>query len=127
MRYKTLWVLLCLSSVLVAGLVLAAEVDKGSATLKIDVNKSGKAVKEFSHKKHLELKSIKGKCKECHHKTKAGKKPPKCGSCHTQVKEKDPKTGASGFKKAYHKQCMVCHKKQKDQPKLKKCKTCHAK
>ncbi|RME27683.1 MAG: hypothetical protein D6806_04280 [Deltaproteobacteria bacterium] len=89
----------------------------------IDCNKAKKAVKNFPHKAHIDR--LKGNCKECHHKTKAGEKPKACHTCHTQVKDKDPKTGAPGFKKAFHKKCQGCHKKQKDKPNLKKCKTCH--
>ena len=67
------------------------------------------------------------KCADCHHKIKGTEKPAKCVSCHADVKAKDAKTGAPGFKKAFHGKCQTCHKKQKDKPELKKCTTCHPK
>ena len=125
MKTRTLVLLACFVSALAFGVAVAA--DNGPETAKIDNNGKGKSVKAFPHKKHQELPALKGKCNTCHHKAKAGEKPKKCAACHTDVKEKDPKTGAIGFKKAYHDVCQKCHKKQKDKPELKKCKTCHPK
>lgn len=95
------------------------------AVLTIDVNKSGKAVKNFPHQKHTEMDALKGKCDSCHHGTKAGDTPKACGTCHTQSAAKDAKTGAPGFMSAFHKKCRDCHAAQKERPALKDCKTCH--
>lgn len=127
MKSKTLFFTLCFLTGLLLGLALAANVDQGPETIKIDINKAKKAVDAFPHRKHQEMKDLKGKCNKCHHTAKANEKPKKCGECHTHVKDKDPKTKAIGFKKAFHKQCQDCHKKQKDKPDLKKCKNCHKK
>lgn len=110
-------------SLAASGLAVAAGQDKGPEKITIDINKAKKKVVNFPHRKHQEM--LKGDCKSCHHKTKKGEKPQACGKCHTQVKGKDPKTKAIGFKKAFHKKCKGCHKKHKDKPKLKKCKNCH--
>jgi hypothetical protein len=118
-RKEVLITLVCILFAAPIGLAVAG--NNGPAVIKIDVNKSGKAVKKFPHKKHQSGT----KCKSCHHKSKAGATPKKCGACHTNVKDPDPKTGAPGFKKAFHKQCQGCHKKKTDKPELKKCETCH--
>jgi hypothetical protein len=127
MKKGTIWLAICLFSTLLIGLALAAGADKGPEVIKIDVNQAKKAVKAFPHHKHQEMEGLKGKCNKCHHTAKQGEKPKKCGSCHTHPKDKDPKSGATGFKKAFHKNCQACHKKQKDRPELKKCKNCHSK
>jgi len=121
MKLKTILFTLCLAAGMVVGYAMAA--DNGPAKLDIDVDGKGKAVKAFDHAKHQQMEGIKGDCKKCHHTTKAGEKPKKCGTCHTDKKDKDAKTGAIGFKKAFHKTCQDCHKK-KDK-KLGKCKVCH--
>ena len=120
MKLKATLITICMLSALIAGLAWAA--DNGPATIKIDIDGKGKAVKAFPHKKHQEMADLKGKCVTCHHKTKADAKPAKCSSCHTHVKDKG-KDGAIGFKKAFHKVCQDCHKK-KDK-KFGKCKYCH--
>ena len=122
MKKRILFFVSCVVVGAMFGVVMAAGAD-APATLTIDSNKAKKAVKNFPHKAHVD--QLKGDCKKCHHKLEAGKKPKACHTCHTQVKDKDPKTGAPGFKKAFHKRCQGCHKKQKDKPKLKKCKPCH--
>ena len=73
---------------------------------------------------HQELDPLKGQCNKCHHATRPGQQPAACGSCHKHKKKKDPETGASGFKKAFHKLCGACH--LKDKPTPKKCKVCHS-
>jgi len=100
---------------------LAVAGGKGPAVIKINSNKKGKAVANFKHHEHQKRTA----CKTCHHKDAA--KPKKCVTCHTQVKERDPKTGAPGFKDAFHGRCHGCHKKKKDKPELMKCETCHGK
>lgn len=125
MKTRAAFFSLCIVAGVLIGLAFAATT--GPDVIKIDVNKAKKAVEAFPHKKHTQMPALKGKCNKCHHKTKKGEEPKKCGSCHTHVKNKDPKTKAIGFKKAFHKQCQDCHKKQKDKPELKKCKNCHPK
>jgi len=121
------FMLISVPFLVICSLVLAvpAAVDEGPASIKIDINGKDKKVSVFSHKKHLDMPDLKDKCNQCHHTAKPGEKIKKCGECHTQVKEKDPKTGAPGFKASFHKQCALCHKKKLDKPELKKCKTCH--
>lgn len=103
----------------------AAEQDKGPETVTIDVNHSGKSVQKFPHRAHQDRVASKDGCKTCHHKTEAGAQPEKCSKCHTDPSEKDPATGAIGYKKAFHDRCVGCHKEQTEKPDLKKCKTCH--
>ena len=127
MKRRIVLFVLCIFSGFLIGLALAGEPDKGPETIKIDINKAKKAVNAFPHRKHQQMKEINGKCNTCHHTAKANQKPKKCEECHTQVKDKDPKTKAPGFKKAFHKLCQGCHKKHKEKPELKKCKNCHKK
>jgi hypothetical protein len=124
-RLKTKWFFfsLCVACGLVVGLALGAEASKGPEKITIDINKSGKAVKNFPHWKHQEL--LKGDCIQCHHTSKPGEEMKKCSSCHTDINKKNEQTKAIGFKDAAHKKCQECHKKQKDKPDLKKCTTCH--
>lgn len=107
------------------GLALAADTNRGPATITIDTNQKKKKVTGFPHHKHQELDPFKSQCNKCHHATQPGKQPAACGSCHKHRKKKDPETGASGFKKAFHKLCGACH--LKDKPTPKKCKVCHFK
>ncbi len=107
-------------------LALAA-IDRGPKKISIDINQAKKAVPDFPHHLHQEMPQIKGNCTFCHHKRQGKKQPRPCRLCHTQAKQPDPKTGAIGFKDAFHARCRQCHRDQKDRPKLKKCKTCHKK
>ena len=99
--------------------------------IRIDTGTGDKVVPAFTHKDHETIVAEKhGKnefeaCQECHHETRPGQTPQKCLACHTKSEEKDPRTGAPGFKFAFHRQCMYCHMDQRDQPELRKCKTCH--
>ena len=104
-----------------------AEMDKGPEVMDVDVNKKGKKVPGYKHRKHQELPMIGEACETCHHTAKKGEQPVACGKCHTHPKDKDAKTGAIGFKKAFHDTCRGCHKKQGERPALRKCKTCHPK
>ena len=126
MKLKTIFFTLCLVVGVVVGYAMAA--DNGPAKININVDGKGKAVKNFDHHKHQQMPEIKGKCAYCHHTMKAGEKPKKCEACHTDKSKKDAKTGAIGFKKAFHDKCQKCHnKKAKETGKkdLKKCKACH--
>lgn len=107
------------------GLALAADATRGPATITIDTNQKKQQVAGFPHHKHQELDPFKNQCNKCHHASKPEEKPGKCGACHKHKKKKDPETGASGFKKAFHKLCGACH--LKDKPTPQKCKVCHAK
>ena len=122
---KTKILALAVLTLFAVGVAVAAAVNTGPATIKIDTNKSGKAVPAFPHQKHQGLPALKDKCTECHHTLKAGETPKACGTCHTKVSEADPATKAPGFKDAFHKKCQGCHKEVKDKPDLNKCKTCH--
>lgn len=121
------WVGLLVIFGVFVGIAIAAELDKGPATIKIDLNSSGKAVPAFSHSKHQDPATGEKGCIVCHHNNKPGEKMGKCGGCHTQASAKDAKTAASGFKDAFHKVCIECHKKQTSKPDLKKCPACHGK
>jgi hypothetical protein len=107
------------------GLALAANPDRGPATLTIDINKKKKKVADFPHHKHQELDPLKGQCNKCHHAAQPGRQPAACGTCHKHNRKKDPDTGAPGFKKTFHKLCGACHLKDKSTPQ--KCKVCHKK
>ena len=109
------------------GLALAAETDRGPASITIDINKAKKKVPAFPHHQHQELDPFKGKCNKCHHATKPGKDPAACGSCHKHAGKKDPDTGATGFAKTFHKLCGACHMKGMKKPDPKKCQVCHPK
>ena len=109
------------------GLALAADTNRGPATITIDTNQKKQKVTGFPHHKHQDLDAFKGKCNNCHHATQPGDKPGKCGTCHKNAKKKDPDTGATGFKKSYHKLCGGCHMKGMTKPDPKKCRVCHPK
>jgi hypothetical protein len=120
---KSLFLLGVLTGALLLDVGWAGEAP--TATLKIDSNKSGKNVPAFPHARHTEMQAMKGNCAACHHTQKKDEKPTACSTCHTQPEAKDAKTGAIGFKDAFHKKCLGCHQQQKEMPDLKKCKTCH--
>lgn len=115
----------CLVGLFSIGLVVAAEPDKGPEKITIDTNKSGKRVPDFGHWAHMEMEAV-GGCTTCHHTIEEGETPKACGACHKDPKDKDPETGAPGFKDAFHDNCTGCHKKQEDK-KLRRCTTCHPK
>ena len=152
--YKWLIALLVVGFFGVSSLVLAADVPKDKAVLKLKKidGKKKKAVK-FQHAKHVkEYKNAKGKaitCKDCHHTLKGAPKSAKavkaCSTCHvaegTAQKEHGgkkarfvaTKKGAKFDKKSviFHNTCVKCHKAvEKADPKIKakkisKCKNCH--
>ena len=117
--------LLIVGSALVLTTAVMAKGKQPPDTIKIDTNNSGMKVPAFPHAKHIAMPALKDKCTTCHHTLKEGEDPVACGTCHTQPTDKDPKTGAPGFKDAFHKRCKTCHEQQTDKPDLKKCKTCH--
>ncbi|MFC1707393.1 cytochrome c3 family protein [Planctomycetota bacterium] len=112
------------AAVVLGLLVVVADQYPGPETIAIDTNSSGKAVKAFPHRRHQQLHALNDKCATCHRQAKTDEKPKKCGSCHKAPKERDPKTGALGFKPAFHDRCGECHKKQK-RPELRRCRCCH--
>jgi hypothetical protein len=107
------------------GLSLASEINRGPPTLTIDTNRKNQKVADFPHHQHQQLEPFKNQCDKCHHATKPGKQPGRCGTCHKRKKKKDPESGASGFKPTFHKLCGACH--LKDKPTPKKCRVCHKK
>lgn len=139
MKAKLLVVVLSVLAILVLELTLAAEPAKVPAEavknpemIRIDTNKNQKSVPKFTHADHARivvdkkgLSDEKQGCVSCHHTTRPGDTPQTCVSCHSDVVRTDPKTGACGFKRAFHMQCMYCHIEQRDQPQLRKCVTCH--
>jgi len=85
----------------------------------IDKCKKKKSGVKFDHAKHV--KTLKVKCKTCHHKGPG--KP--CHSCH-MGKAKGKKLGCAEMsmkKNPFHVTCAGCHKTKGKGPK--KCKECH--
>lgn len=76
----------------------------------------------FPHKAHAE--TLKIACATCHHGTKEGETPKKCGACHSV----DAKAPAA--KDAFHTTCQGCHKTENEKNGKKaptKCLECHKK
>ena len=99
----------------VAGSLFAAAPD--SAVL---AAKNGNVT--LSHKAHAETYKI--ACATCHHTTKEGETPQKCGACHGV----DAKAPAA--KDAFHTQCQGCHKTENEKNAKAapvKCMECHKK
>ncbi|UCD84531.1 MAG: cytochrome c3 family protein [Deltaproteobacteria bacterium] len=80
----------------------------------------------LTHWKHVSEYKI--KCIICHHKTKEGKTPQKCLSCHSQEEKKGK---IIKLRDAFHEQCRGCHLKvNKEEGKEapgRKCRECHIK
>lgn len=98
-----------------------SEINKGAATITIDVVKKTQAPVVFEHKKHQER--VGDKCITCHHAEKEGEQPKACRECHN-------KEGAKvALKDAFHKTCKDCHKKENAAGKKapEKCNECHKK